>query len=133
MSSPFSGPTITPSSGHRTAIEIAQAAAYAMFRNRPGRKKSSARPVCFAMNAAIATPTNPATANWSVSRRTSRIANSTTPTPTAVQIADVQVLAARRVGDHERQPGQARVGDPVPPAQRVSRSGRSARSSLMRR
>ncbi len=71
------------------------------------------------MNAAIATPINPATANWIVSRRTSRARKSSAPTPTADQTAVAKVLPARRVRDHERQAGQRRVRDAVAAAHRL--------------
>ena len=48
-----------PTSGRRTASEMRNAAAYAAFANRPGRKKFSARPLRVATNAAKATPTSP--------------------------------------------------------------------------
>jgi hypothetical protein len=57
--SPVSAPTITPTSGRRIAAEIRNALAYAALASRPGRKKSSARPLRVAMNAAKPIPTSP--------------------------------------------------------------------------
>jgi hypothetical protein len=62
---------------------MANAAAYPAFAMSPGRKKSSARPLRVATNAAKATPIRPEIACRGVSRLASRTTVSTSARPTA--------------------------------------------------
>jgi hypothetical protein len=76
-------PTTRPSSGQRTTIDTAQASALAALLTIWTRKKSTARPVYRAINAATATPSRPNSTARGRPPRTSRTTATTTPTSTA--------------------------------------------------
>ena len=90
----------------------------------PGRKKSSALPVRSAMNADSATPAKPASANCSGSRRDEPDHGDQRPDADRdPRPRSARSLPPTRVGDHEGERRQARVGDPLRAAERLEQVG----------